>query len=115
MPRDELYESTQGTGSLTAVGDQTIISSPGSGKKLRITHAIVSVLSVGTDAVIALENGAGGTKFWATNQVGTHVLNFGPRGYELSEDTALNLTVETANSTAYCTAVGYIVREGYEY
>jgi len=115
MPRDELYESTQGEGSLTAVGDQTIIAKPGSGKKLRITHAVVSVLSVGTDAVIALENGAGGTKFWATNQVGTHTLNFGPRGYELSEDTALNLTVETANSTVYCAAVGYIVREGYEY
>ncbi len=99
----------QGANSLSAVGDATIISAPsGTGKAIYLQKAIVTVSSVGGGGIIALEDGAGGTRLAEWSAVGHYVLDFGEQGLKLSDNTALNLTVETADSTAYCTAVGFV-------
>lgn len=109
-----LFTQFQGVDKLTAAGDKTIIAAPGAGKFLRIQKIIVSISVPALNCVIALEDGAGGTRLWQVQALGTEVwtfcsrtLDFGESGLQLSKNTALNLTVETANATVYCLAIGY--------
>ena len=110
-----LHPAEQGTALLTAIGDATVISAPGAGKNLYVTHVVICVYATGTGAIAALEDGAGGTKFAVidASETGVHSLDFGPRGYKLSENTALNLTVETANASVRCTAIAYKADKNY--
>lgn len=96
--------------------DKTVIAAPGAGKILRIKKAIVqiTVAAAGGSGEVALEDGAGGTRFFEADAdaVGVHVVDFGEDGYPLTANTLLNLTVDgavTTQATARCTAVGVVV------
>lgn len=103
----ETFPAIQGSDTLAATGDKTIIAAPGAGIFNHITHALVTITVVNTNGVVALEDGAGGTRLGEWRAVGSYPIDFGPRGYKQSANTVLNLTVEVANCTAFVTAVGY--------
>lgn len=103
----ETFPAIQGSDTLAAIGDKTILAAPGEGIFNFITHLLVTITVVGANGVVALEDGAGGTRLAEWRAVGSYAIDFGPRGYKLGDNTVLNLTVETANCTVFCTAVGY--------
>lgn len=100
--------------------DATAIAAPGADKRLRIAKAIVqvTVAASGGGGEVALEDGLNGTRIFVADAdaVGTHVVDFGnsnsESGYDLAENTLLNLTVDgavTTQATARVTAIGYIL------
>ena len=106
----------QGFGIEAATGDTTILAAV-TGKSIRVQKIIVSVSANLDTSVIALEDGVGGSRIWQIISTenedpiieGTHLLDFGESGLMLTNGGLLNLTVETANSTVHCVAVGYVV------
>jgi len=108
-------------GTATAVDgaeDAVVIAAQGVGTFLHIQYGFLSVHLGGADAggKAALEDGAGGTRFVevdadaATGENG-HPLNWGERGFRLSENTALNLTVDgdgTTEASARVAVVGWV-------
>lgn len=96
--------------------DKTILAAPAAGKLIRLTKAIVmvTVVATGGGGEVALEDGAGGTRFFEADAdaLGVYNIDFGDEGYPLTAATVLNLTVDggvTTQATARCTAIGYIV------
>jgi hypothetical protein len=108
------FEAIQGSDTLVAAGDKAILAVPGVGVHTYVTHVLVTVSVALATSVVALEDGVGGTRIaqWSAAAVGSYSIDFGPRGYKLSANTVLNLTVETANATVYCTAIGYKTANG---
>ena len=113
MLTGEIYPKVQGTNEAAdGVVDKTVVAAQGAGTKLRIKKAIVTVTvaAVGGGGEVALEDGVGGTRFWEADAdaVGSHPIDFGEEGYDLTANTLLNLTVDgaaTTQATARCTAV----------
>lgn len=99
--------------------DQTVIAAQGANKIIRVTKAIiqVTVAAVGGGGEVALEDGAGGTRFFEADAdaVGIYVMSFADHpdeGWDLTANTLLNITVDgaaTTQATARCTAIGYVL------
>jgi len=116
--RGLIYKLVQGSVSVTdAVADATIIAAPGAGKKIVITKAILTIhtAAVGGAGVLQLENGLNGTAFAVTEgdaiTAQPQVFDFGEEGYELSENTLLNLTTVgavTTQASGSAVVIGYI-------
>ena len=94
--------------------DEPVIAAQGAAKVIRLMKATisVSVIATGGGGEVALEDGAGGTRLFEADAdaLGVYHLDFGPLGYPLTADTALNLTVDgaaTTQATARCTAAAY--------
>jgi hypothetical protein len=108
-------KKVQGTDTLAATGDKTIIAAPGANKHIRLQKVMVCLTHVLDNSVIRLEDGAGGSVIWeveseaAKDLNGSHPIDFGETGLLMSANTLLNLTIEIANSTAFVIAVGYVV------
>ena len=95
--------------------DKTILAAPGAGKVLHVTRATISVTVVATGGggEVALEDGAGGTRFFEADAdaLGVYVLDYGDYGYPLTANTLLNATVDggvTTQASARVTAIGWI-------
>lgn len=95
--------------------DKTVLAAPGAGKRILLKSVVVTVTVVATggSGEVALEDGAGGTRFFEADAdaLGVYSMNFGEEGYPLSVNTLLNLTVDNAvtnQATARCTAVGVV-------
>lgn len=98
--------------------DKTILAAPGANRILHVTNVVISVTvaAVGGGGEVALEDGAGGTRFFEADAdaLGVYVLNYGEFGYPLTANTLLNATVDgaaTTQATATVTAVGWIAGE----
>jgi hypothetical protein len=108
------FKQVQNAVTRSTAGDTTIIAAQGASTKIRVKRVVVSVSTCDATSVIALEDGVGGSRLWQItcitdeDQNGTHVINFGEEGLALSSNTLLNLTIETAASTAHVTAIGYV-------
>lgn len=96
--------------------EATIIAAPGAGKVIRVLGGIVTVTlaATGGGGLVKLEDGSGGTAFVKidADAVGFYPFNFGPRGYPLTANTLLNLTVDSAGTneaTATATITAYVV------
>lgn len=99
---------------LQATEEVTVIAAPGAGKIIRLMKGFVSVslAATGGGGEAALEDGAGGTRILEVlaSAAGFYPFDFGPKGYPLTANTALILTVDgatTNEATANCTAVAY--------
>jgi hypothetical protein len=110
------YQWTNGTAQ-AADGDvdKTVIAAV-TGKVLRVTNAVITVhtAAAGNAGKVALEDGAGGTRFFEADAdaVGGYNIDFGPIGYPLTVSTALNLTVDgdgVTEATAKATVTGYLL------
>lgn len=109
------YKFLSGTDLATnASADKTIIDAQGAGKTIRLVGGTVTVTTaaVGGGGVVKLENGVNGTVIWQAdaNALGHYVLDYSDMGYPLTENTLLNLTVDSAATTqasARATLVGY--------
>jgi len=118
MLTGEIYKKVQGTAeAANGDADKTVIAAQGTGKKLRIKKAIVTVTVAAAAAggEVALEDGVGGTRFFEADAdaVGVYVVDFGEEGYDLSADTLLNLTVDGSSgnqATARCTAIAVVLQ-----
>lgn len=95
--------------------DKTIIAAQGAGKVVRVMKAVVSVTLVATGGggLVALEDAAGGTRFFEADAdgLGVYVIDFGPRGFPLTANAVLNLTVDgagTNEASARATIVAYV-------
>lgn len=117
--KDFVY--SQGVDTATnAAADKTILGAPGAGQYLHLERAMVSVVvaAVGGAGEVVLEDGLNGTKLWRADAdaVGSYIIDFGNRGYRLTANTLLNLTVEgaaTTQATAICSAVAHVAPDGY--
>lgn len=111
----------QGVGQATnGATNATILAAAGADNKLYLEKAVVTVYTAATggSGIVALEDGSGGTKFWRADAdaLGNHVIDFGERGYALTANTLLNLTVEgavTNDAFVSCTAVAHVAPDGY--
>ena len=110
------YKKVSGTGEAADGSVDAEIIAAETGKTIHIQKAIVCVhvASAGNAGKAALEDGAGGTRFFEcdADTVGVHRIDFGDFGYPLTSATALNLTVDEdggTEATATCTAVGYVL------
>ena len=112
------YQQASGTaGVANGAVDASCIAAPGAGKTLYITDVTVwvSTAAAGGGGELALENGAGGTRFFEmdADAVGTQYIHFESPGYPLSANTALNVTVDgavTTQATGGCVAVANVSR-----
>ncbi len=110
------YQVTNGSDEAADGGaDVTIIAAPGSDRVLRVLsgHVTVHVAAAGGGGKVALEDGVGGTRIFEADAdaVGHYIINFEPRGYPLTANTLLNLTVDgaaTTQATATATLTAYI-------
>jgi hypothetical protein len=102
----------QGVATLAAIGDATIIAAQGANKHVRLQKLNIGISVYNASAVIAIEDGAGGSVLWkgsATTGNGNGiVLDYGDNGLLLSANTVLNLTVEGANCTCHVSAIGTV-------
>lgn len=94
----------QGIASVTnAASDATVIAAQGAAKKIFLLRGLLSVTvaAVGGGGRVALEDGVGGTRLLQVNAdaVGAYFFDLGPRGYQLTADTPLNLTTDSALTT----------------
>ena len=96
--------------------DKTIIGAPGAGKVIRVTRVLiaVTVVATGGGGEVALEDGAGGTRFFEADAdaLGVYMVDFGDDGYPLTANTLLNATVDgaaTNQASARVTATGFVV------
>ena len=93
--------------------DKTIIAAQ-TGKSIRVMKAVVAVtvVAVGGGGEVALEDGAGGTRFFEADAdaVGVHMVDFGPHGYPLTTDTLLNATVDGGAVTQASARVTVVAR-----
>lgn len=113
---EQNYQQVTGTGDAAqGSADQTIIAAPGAGKVIRLQKAVISVVVVAASAggEVALEDGVGGTRIFEADAdaLGVYSIDFGDRGYALTANTLLNLTVDGSGgnqATANCTAVGIV-------
>lgn len=95
--------------------DKEVIAAQ-TGQTLYILRGVVSVTvaAAGNGGLVALENGAGGARFFEAyaDAVGSYKVDFGEEGYPLSSETALNLTVDgdgVTEATARATIVAKVV------
>lgn len=110
------FKITTGTAeALEATPDAEILAAPGAGKRIILKKAwiMVTVAAAAAGGEVALEDGAGGTRFFEADAdaLGVYPIDFGEEGYPLSVNTALNLTVDGSagdEATARCTAVGVV-------
>ena len=110
---EQQYRTATGTGeALNGTVDVTIIAAAGAGTYLRVVDATiaVTVAAAGGGGEVALEDGAGGTRFFEADAdaLGVYSIHFDPPGYPLSANTLLNITVDgaaTTQATARCTAI----------
>lgn len=117
MDADQNYPIVTGTAEVLAgAEDATVIAAQGAGKTMRLMNAVVSVTVAAASAggEVALEDGAGGSRFFEADAdaVGVYRLDFGPDGYPLSANTLLNITVDGSagdEATARCTAVCKVI------
>lgn len=97
--------------------DGTVIAAQGANTVVRLLKATVTVRTAATGGggEVALEDGAGGTRFFVADAdaVGVYNLDFEPAGYPLTANTLLNLTVDggaTTEANARCTAIAYVAK-----
>lgn len=94
--------------------DKTIIAAQGAGKVIRVMKALVAVTVVATGGTgeVALEDGAGGTRFFEADAdaLGVHMVDFGPHGYPLTANTLLNATVDGAGTNQASARVTVVAR-----
>lgn len=94
--------------------DKTIIAAQGAGKSIRVMKALVAVTVAATGGTgeVALEDGAGGTRFFEADAdaVGVHMIDFGPLGYPLTANTLLNATVDGAGTNQASARVTVLAR-----
>jgi len=95
--------------------DKTVIAAE-TGKKLYLLKAVVAVTlaATGGGGEVALEDGAGGTRFFEADAdaVGVYMLDFGEEGYPLTTSTLLNATVDgaaTNQASARVSAIAKVV------
>lgn len=109
----EIYPKVQGTQEAAqGSADKTVIAAGATGSKIRLKRAVimVTVAAASAGGEVALEEGAGGTRFFEADAdaVGVYPIDFGEEGYDLPVNTLLNLTVDGSagnQATARCTAV----------
>lgn len=94
--------------------DKTIIAAQGAGKSIHVMKAVVAVTVVATGGggEVALEDGAGGTRFFEADAdaLGVYMIDFGPLGYPLTANTLLNATVDGAATNQASARVTVIAR-----
>ncbi len=98
------YKMTQGTAEAAeGSADATVIAAPGATNTLRIVtgYVTVHVAATGGGGKVALEDGVGGTRFFEADAdaMGHFPINLEPRGFPLTANTLLNLTVDGAVTT----------------
>lgn len=102
---------------VNGAADKTVIAAQGAGKQLYLlkAHITVTVVATGGGGEVALEDGAGGTRFFEADAdaLGHYFLDFGEDGYPLTANTVLNATVDggvttqaSARVSAICKVVG---------
>jgi hypothetical protein len=112
---DQSYRFTSGKGSVTNASATTVIlAAPGAGKKLAITWGTIPVTlaATGGGGLVSLKDGTTTIVSFPANTADTYYLELGDDGYILSENSALNLVVESAGSnqaSANAVICGYIV------
>lgn len=114
----EILERVSGTAeAANGSADQEVIAAQGTGQKIFVRTILIQVTAVATGGggEVALEDGAGGTRFFEADAdaLGVYSHDFGEPGYPLTANTALNLTVDgavTTQATARATVTGYVVR-----
>lgn len=112
----QLYKQVSGTEKpVNGAADKTVIAAPGAGKVIRVQRVTicVTVAATGAGGEVAIEDGAGGTRFIEVDAdaVGVYNFDFGEMGYPLSANTLLNATVDgaaTTQASARVTAVGIV-------
>ena len=109
------YQIVTGTDKpINGAVDKTIIGAQGAGRILRIMKAVISVTvaAVGGAGEVALEDGAGGTRFFEADAdaVGVFIVDWGDEGYPLTANTLLNATVDGAVTTQASARVSAIAR-----
>lgn len=94
--------------------DKTVIAAQGADKVIRVMKALVAVTVAATGGTgeVALEDGAGGTRFFEADAdaVGVHMVDFGPHGYPLTANTLLNATVDGAGTNQASARVTVVAR-----
>jgi len=112
-------EKVQGSATVTeAAQNSTVIAAQGAGTRLRIRKAMLTVTLAATGAgggLVKLEDGSGGEALFTADAdaVGFFPIDFGEDGFDLTANTVLNLTVDSAatnEATAFCTAIGEIIK-----
>lgn len=109
------FKQVSGTAQVTdSTADAEVIGAQGAGI---ITHVckglvMVTVAAAGGGGEVALEDGAGNTRFVEVDAdaVGVHVIDFGEYGYPLTANRAVNLTTDnavTTQATARATLTGW--------
>jgi hypothetical protein len=113
-----MYATTTGTGECvnSTAENKVILAAPGAGKVLRILSGVITVTlaATGGGGKVALEDGEDGTRFIEADAANLKSIpfDFGPAGYPLTANTALNMTVDEATTneaTATCTVTAYKV------
>jgi hypothetical protein len=111
-----MYQTTTGTGEAADGAVDAEIIAAVTGKVIRVLKGVltVHVAAAGNAGKAALEDGAGGTRFFEVDAdtVGEYQLDFGPTGYPLTAGNALNLTVDedgATEATATCTVTAYLL------
>ena len=110
------YKVSQGTAEANNGGaDATVIAAPGTDRVLRILtgYVTVHVAATGGSGKVALEDGVGGTRIFEgdADAIGHFKINLEPRGFPLTANTLLNLTVDgavTTQATATATVTAYV-------
>lgn len=110
----QLYKQVSGTEKpVNGAADKTVIAAQGAGMKIRVQRVViaVTVAATGGGGEVALEDGAGGTRFVEidADAVGCYTIDFGEMGYPLTANTLLNATVDgavTTQASARVTAIG---------
>ena len=78
--------------------DKTIVAAQGADTVIRVMKVLIAVTVAATVAggEVALEDGAGGTRFVEidADAVGAYMIDFGEDGYPLTSNTLLNATVD---------------------
>lgn len=90
----------------------SVIAAQGSGEKIRLTGATISitVAATGTGGLVSLKDGTTVIVSYPADAVGVHYFDAGEDGYSLSDNTALNVVAEgaaTTQATAFVVAGGY--------
>jgi len=112
---DNMYKVTNGTGEcVNSTAENTTILTAVTGKTFRILTGVITVTlaATGGGGKVALEDGAGGTRFLEANADALKSIpfDFRPLGYPLTAATALNMTVDEAvtnEATCTCTVTAY--------
>ena len=109
------YKVVTGTDKpVNGAADKTIIAAQGAGTVIRVMKAViaVTVAAVGGGGEVALEDAAGGTRFFEADAdvVGVYSIDFGDDGYPLTANTLLNATMDGAVTTQASARITAIAR-----